>query len=100
MAGRHSIATRRRARALEMVEVSTHVTHLLTPQALDAGKRASGGYVAVCGSRVIPAPTAEPGGSYCRSCTGAIPTRRSREARWPGIASWSSEAADVRVPAG
>ncbi len=58
---------RRQARALEIVDVPS-VTHLLPPEALDAGKMAPGSYVAVCGSRVIPAPMVESGnGSYCQA---------------------------------
>lgn len=82
MAGRHSIATRRRARALEIVEARSNVTHILTPEALDAGKKAPGSYVAVCGSRVIPAPMAQPGsGRYCQGCCRAIPTQRGKTSR-------------------
>lgn len=78
MAGRHSLTARRRERDLEVVAVDGWVTHRVTRQARNAGRRAGGTYVAICGVTVLPVPAVVPGsGRYCRDCvTAGIPAQR------------------------
>ncbi|MGH3834209.1 MAG: hypothetical protein ACRDSF_00675 [Pseudonocardiaceae bacterium] len=75
--GRHW-ARRWPPRVVEMVDAPTGTTHLLTPDAAAAGRRAEGRYVAVCGAVVLPAGMTDPGRGYCRSCTSSPGQRRSR----------------------
>lgn len=80
--------TRRRPRPLRGVRVTiaqvdlrTGVRHLLTPDAVAAGRVREGRYIALCGAQVIPAMTAS--GVKCQPCqaAAAIPAQRSRSAR-------------------
>lgn len=82
MAGRHRLRGRRvqrtvRHRAIEVVDARTRTVHFLTDDALAAGRRPKGRYIALCGQDVLPASLAEPGASRCPSCV-SIPSQRSR----------------------
>jgi hypothetical protein len=72
MSGKHSFAgyqPPRIPRAIEMVDASNLVTHFLTPDAVDAGRRPPGDYIALCGVNVVPAALVEPGnGRVCLPC--------------------------------
>ncbi len=73
MPGTHSLAgyqPRRRIPAvIDMVDAGNLLTHFLTPDALDAGRRPSGDYIALCGVKVLPAALVEPGnGRVCQPC--------------------------------
>ena len=60
------------------VDLRTGITHLLTPDAVAAGRVKEGRYIAVCGAQVIPAMT-ESGEGDCQPCHAAvIPAQRSR----------------------
>jgi hypothetical protein len=56
-----------------MVDLRTGLTHLLTPDAADAGM------VALCGRPVLPAALVDPGAGYCWDCRSTIPGARSRD---------------------
>jgi hypothetical protein len=56
---------------MNMVDLRTGLTHLLTPEAADAG------LVALCGLAVLPAALVDPGTGYCWNCRSTIPTQRS-----------------------
>jgi len=85
MAGRRWLHGRRprdvitERRTVEMVDVTTMQTHLLSDDAVTAGCR-GGHYTALCGTDVIPAAMVEPGRGYCRSCSSStpIPTQETR----------------------
>ncbi len=64
----------RRTRLIEMVDARTGEAHWLTPDALDAGRRSGGRYIAVCGTDVLPHSLAAPPRGYCRACQ--VPTHR------------------------
>ncbi|MGH3902558.1 MAG: hypothetical protein ACRDTA_30730 [Pseudonocardiaceae bacterium] len=60
--------TRRRPRLalrspapIELLDLRTGLTHLLTPAAAAAGRVRAGRYLALCGAQVIPAATTESG---------------------------------------
>jgi hypothetical protein len=79
-AGRHRRAdhrARRRDRSIEMVDARTLQAHLLTDEALAAGRRGEGRYVALCGVDVLPASLTAAERGYCTSCV-PIPAQRSR----------------------
>ena len=81
--GKHS-KPRHRARQLvwkgmiEMVDIHTGDSHLLTPDAAAAGRRAPHRYLARCGTEIIPAALVDPGtGRYCGPCrSSTIPAQR------------------------
>lgn len=81
MPGRHSLKTRRaertaRRRTVEVVDVRTFTAHVLTQDALAAGRLPKGRYIALCGREVLPAGLTEPGNGRCSSCV-AIPAQRA-----------------------
>ena len=63
---------------IAQVDAHTGVRHLLTPDAVAAGRVKAGRYIALCGAQVIPAPTGS--GVKCQPCqiAAAIPTQRNR----------------------
>ncbi len=79
--------TGRRARirgvrvTIAQVDLRTGVRHLLTPDAVAAGRVREGRYIALCGAQVVPAMTGS--GAKCQLCqaAAAIPTQRSRSTR-------------------
>jgi hypothetical protein len=78
MRGRHRLLARRRLRAamIEMVDIHTLITHLVTPDVAEAPP-VQGRYVALCGVDVFPAPfTQVPGNGYCQPCRTSVPTQR------------------------
>ncbi len=59
------------------VDLRTGITHLLTPDAVAAGRVRGGRYIAVCGAQVVPAMTESR--EDCQLCHAAvIPAQRSR----------------------
>ncbi len=76
--------TGRRARirgvrvTIAQVDLRTGMRHLLTPDAVAAGREGAGGYIALCGAQIVPAMTGP--GVKCQPChtAAAIPTQRSR----------------------
>lgn len=82
MAGRHRLKGGRvlrtsRHRTIEMVDARTLTAHFLTDDALAAGRRPQGRYIALCGQDVVPASLIEAGRNRCPSCV-SIPRQRSR----------------------
>lgn len=72
--GKHSVSGRR-PRTVKMVD--TYGTeHLLTPEALAAGRGGGGRYYPLCQSEVIPAALVDPPMTYCRLCI-RLPAQRS-----------------------
>jgi hypothetical protein len=61
---------------VEMVDARTLQAHLLTDEALAAGRRGEGRYVALCGVDVLPAALVTREARYCRLCT-PVPAQRS-----------------------
>ena len=60
--------TTARAVALRaVVDVSSALAHLVTDEAMAAGRR-SGRYLAVCGDRVLAASLTAPESGYCKRC--------------------------------
>ncbi len=92
MPGKHSRTGyqpyRRIPRTIDMVDASNLVTHFLTPDAVDAGRRPHGKYVALCGVNVVPAALVEPGNGYyclpCRQVRCQATTTRNR----PWLTRW------------
>lgn len=85
VAGKHRITRRPlrppRLRTVELVDARTHEAHLLTPDALAAGRRKpKGRYIALCGADVLPASLTVAERGYCRSCT-AMPAQTSGASR-------------------
>jgi hypothetical protein len=83
MTGKHSLKGRRvqrtsRRRAVEVVDARTLTAHFLTMDALDAGRRPKGRYIALCGQDVLPASLTEPGSRRCPSCV-SIPSQKSKK---------------------
>jgi hypothetical protein len=79
---KHRLADRRtRARVpipahmVDMVDLGTGTSHLLTP---DATADPHGRYPALCGLDVLPAALVDPGTGYCWDCRSSIPGPRSR----------------------
>lgn len=79
MAGKHRLAGRR-PRTVEVVDAGTDQAHLLTLDALAAGRGAEGRYVALCGADVLPAALVAPPRQRCRSCP-FVPAQRSGVSR-------------------
>lgn len=85
MAGKHKATAARpalrirRPRLIEMVDASTGDAHWLTSDALDAGHRDGGRYIAVCGADVLAHSLATPPRRYCRACS--TPDQRSKGRR-------------------
>lgn len=76
--------TLRRRCLVDMVDVRSLVTHLMTPDAAGAGLRPQGRYIALCGEDVIPASLTEPGRGRCEPCVRmsfSIPNQRSGAVR-------------------
>lgn len=74
--------TLRRRCFIDMVDVRSLLTHLMTPDAAAAGLR--GRYIALCGADVIPASLTEPGQGRCEPCVRisvSIPNQRSGAVR-------------------
>lgn len=74
-----------------MVDARDHKTHLLTLDALSAGRRPDTPYHALCGRTIIPASMLAPDRARCRQCAQQIliPAQRghslvvhSRRRRW------------------
>jgi hypothetical protein len=82
MVGRHRLLTGRQLRAtmVEVVDICTLTTHLMTPgSAVTPGVR---GHIALCGADVIPSHfTRPPGSGHCQSCRTSVPTQRSGKTR-------------------
>jgi hypothetical protein len=81
---KHRLADRRaRARArvpipahtVDMVDLGTGTSHLLTP---DATADPTVATPALCGLDVLPAALVDPGTGYCWDCRSSIPGPRSR----------------------
>jgi hypothetical protein len=74
--GRHRLEKRHDAqrvrRTIDMVDLRTGLTHLLTPDAAAVGK------VALCGLAVLPAALVDPGTGYCWRCRSRVPAQRTR----------------------
>jgi hypothetical protein len=76
--------TSRRTRAslrhtVDMMDLRTGTTHLLTAAAVATGTNPQGRYVALCGADIIRADDlTDPGcRRYCWSCRSVIPRQRS-----------------------
>lgn len=84
MGARHrrhaSASTRPRPRTVEIVDVVSRMAHQLTFDAVDAARGASGRYIALCGSEVLPASLTAPPQGRCRSCIW-VPVQRSVASR-------------------
>lgn len=65
----------RQRRTVDVVDLRTGPTHLLTPDAADAG------LVALCGRPVLPAALVDPGTGYCWDCRSTIPSQSSGDIR-------------------
>ncbi|MGH3684531.1 MAG: hypothetical protein ACRDRU_24015 [Pseudonocardiaceae bacterium] len=65
---RRGSTPRRRVRVVDMVDRRTRVTHLMTPDAAEAGHSPGGRYLALCGAELTPAAMVEPGCGYCLPC--------------------------------
>ncbi|MGH3888954.1 MAG: hypothetical protein ACRDSZ_20760 [Pseudonocardiaceae bacterium] len=61
-------ATTARPAAIEMVDARTLATHLVTDEAVAAGRRGKGRYFALRGVEVLAASLTEPGRGRCPSC--------------------------------
>lgn len=82
MVGRHRFPTRRQLRAamVEIVDIYTLTTHLVTPD--NAATPGAWGHLALCGADVTPAVfTRPPGNGRCESCRASLPTQRSGKTR-------------------
>lgn len=85
MAGRHTVRARRYGRAtwhrsVEVVDARTLTAHLLTAEALVAGRHPTGRYIALCGQAVVPVSLTEIEPNPCPACV-LIPTQRTRTSR-------------------
>jgi hypothetical protein len=65
----------RQRRTVDVVDLRTGLTHLLAPDAADAG------LVALCGRPVLPAALVDPGVGYCWDCRSTVASQRSRDIR-------------------
>lgn len=63
-----ALRTTRRRRYVGVVDARTLVEHLLTDDALSAGRRPQGRYIALCGVTVLPANLTVGERDRCRSC--------------------------------
>jgi hypothetical protein len=59
-----------------MVDARTLEAHLLTDEALAAGRRGEGRYTALCGVNVLPASLTAAERGYCTSCV-PVPAQRT-----------------------
>ena len=59
----------RRPRFVEMVDARTGIAHWLTSDALAAGRRSGGRYIALCGADVLPHSLTAPPLDFCRACS-------------------------------
>ena len=68
--GRHRRTSHRcpRRRCIAMVDARTLTEHRLTDDAMAAGRRPQGSYIALCGTTVLPAALTVGERDYCRSC--------------------------------
>jgi hypothetical protein len=68
--GKHRRNTHRspRRRHVALVDARTLTEHLLTDDAMAAGRRPHGSYIALCGLVVLPAALTVGERDYCRSC--------------------------------
>jgi hypothetical protein len=86
MTGKHkATATRpalriRRSRLVEMVDARTGAAHWLTSDALAAGHRAGGRYIALCDADVLPHSLTAPPLDFCRACL--VPDQKTKARRW------------------
>ena len=66
---------------IAQVDLRTGMRHLLTPDAVAAGREGTVGYIALCGAPIVPATTGS--GVKCQPCqtASAIPVQRSRKNR-------------------
>lgn len=55
-------------RLVALTDVHTGAAHLVTDEAMVAGRRAGGHYAAVCGVDVLPASLTAPERRSCRHC--------------------------------
>jgi hypothetical protein len=62
----HRRQVNRQRRTVDVVDLSTGLTHLI-PDAADAG------LIALCGRPVLPAALVDPGAGYCWDCRSTIP---------------------------
>jgi hypothetical protein len=56
---------------IQLIDLRTRVTHLMTPDAAIAGHGPRGHYLALCGAELIPTAMIEPGCGYCLPCLSA-----------------------------
>ncbi len=66
---------------IAQVDLRTGMRHLLTPDAVAAGRAGGADYIALCGAQIVPAMAGT--GVKCQPCqvAAAIPTQRSRGTR-------------------
>lgn len=85
MPGKHSLdsgfPSRQRVLTIDMVDVESHLMHLMTPDALDAGRLPRGCYIALCGEKVLPAALVDPGEDYCMPCRRTRFQKNTKPAR-------------------
>ncbi|MGH3782014.1 MAG: hypothetical protein ACRDRO_15690 [Pseudonocardiaceae bacterium] len=75
---RHRHQLTRPSGMVEMVDIRTGDTHLLTPDAAAAGRQATGRYRSLCGADILPAALVDPGMRCCRLCRSTtIPAPRA-----------------------
>jgi hypothetical protein len=63
----------RQRRTADIVDLRTGLTHLLTPDAADAG------LVALCGTSCAARALVDPGAGYCWDCRSTVPGQKSRD---------------------
>jgi hypothetical protein len=76
--GRHEYALT--VRTVEMVDAHDLLVHLLTEDAIAAGRNATAKYIALCGADVLPAAMVDPGERRCAVCLEqrlAVPEQRT-----------------------
>jgi hypothetical protein len=84
MTGKHKATAAQRAlrirrpRFVEMVDARTGDAHWLTSDALAAGRRGGGRYIALCGADVLPHSLAAPPLDFCRACSLPAQTTKRR----------------------
>ena len=75
-------------RVADMVDASDHRVHVLTLEALSAGRRPDTPYLALCGQPMIPTSLTVPGETRCNGCRQQIipaqrgHSRRQQRRRW------------------
>lgn len=70
-AGKHRRRERRHRTAIPLVDAHTLTAHYLTDEALAAGRRGAGRYVALCGLDVLPASLTVAEVDHCRRCVAS-----------------------------